>query len=272
MLDVPMSREELMPYEDRASYSETNLYQRKIGSLLYAAVTTRPDIAFATSRLARFLTNPSPKHHAAADRVLAYLKRYRDYGLQFGGRDDDTFTVASDASFADNTVDRKSSQAYTMKLFGSVIGWRANKQDTVTTSTTEAELLALSQAAKEGQYVSRLLRELTVELDYHRIEIQCDNTQTIRLVREEIARMQTKLRHVDIHNHWVRQEVFRKRINVVHTKSKDMIADGLTKVLPKEDFVRFRDQMGLVEIGERIKEKAQENDYSFLFEDDNSSV
>jgi len=95
--------------------------------------------------------------------VLLYLKRHRDYGLQFGGNKDDTFTVASDASFVDNTVDRKSSQAYAMKLFGSVIGWRANKQDTVTISTTEAELLALSQAAKEGQYVSRLLRELTVE-------------------------------------------------------------------------------------------------------------
>ena len=120
--EIPMSREELIPYEDRASYSEINLYQRKIGSLLYAAVTTRPDIAFATSRLGRFLTNPGPKHHAAADRVLLYLKRHRDYGLQFGGKADDTFTVASDASFADNTVDRKSSQAYVMKLFGSVVG------------------------------------------------------------------------------------------------------------------------------------------------------
>jgi len=252
---TPMTREELKPYEDRASYSEINQYQRKIGSLLYAAVTTRPDIAFATSRLSRFLTNPSPQHHAAADRVLLYLKRYRDYGLQFGGQQEDTFTVASDASFADNSLDRKSSQAYAMKLFGSLIGWRANKQDTVTTSTTEAELLALSQAAKEGQYISRLLRELAVKLDDHRIEIQCDNTQTIRLVNEEITRLQTKLRHVDIHNHWLRQEVSQKKVRVVHTKSRDMIADGLTKALPNEDFVRFRDHMGLVDIGERIKER-----------------
>jgi hypothetical protein len=207
-----MSREELGPYEERASYCQINLYQRKIGSLLYAAVTTRPDIAFATSRLSRFLTNPGPNHHAAADRVLLYLKRYKDLGLQFGGTGEDNFTVASDASFADNTIDRKSSQAYAMKLFGSLIGWRANKQDTVTTSTTEAELLALSQAAKEGQYISRLLKELTVELDNHRIEIQCDNVQTIRLVTEEITKLQTKLRHVDVHNHWRRQEVSRGRI------------------------------------------------------------
>ena len=201
---TPMSQEELMPYKDRASYSEINSYQRKIGSLLYAAVTTWPDIAFATSRLSRFLTKPGPYHHAAADRVLLYLSRHRNLGLQFGGKED-TFTVASDASFADNTLDRKSSQAYAMKLFGGLIGWRANKQDTVTTSTTEAELLALSQAAKEGQYISRLLQELTVQLDQHRIEIQCDNAQTIRLVTEEITKLQTKLRHVDIHNHWLRQ-------------------------------------------------------------------
>ena len=74
-----------------------------------------------------------------------------------------------------------------MKLFGGLIGWRANKQDTVTTSTTEAELLALSQAAKEAFYVSRLITKLAVRLDNQRIQIQCDNKQTIRLVTAEIA-------------------------------------------------------------------------------------
>jgi hypothetical protein len=263
---TPMAREELLPYAGRASYSEINLYQRKIGSLLYAAVTTRPDIAFATSRLSRFLTNPSPQHHIAADRVLLYLKRYKNLGLQLGGGDN--FVVASDASFADNTIDRKSSQAYAMKLFNGLIGWRANKQDTVTTSTTEAELLALSQAAKEGQFIGRLLNELTVKLDDHRINIQCDNIQTIRLINEDITRLQTKLRHVDIHNHWLRQEACQGRINVEYVKSKEMIADGFTKALPTEDFHRFKDQIGLVDIGERIKDQNDEKDpYENLFDD-----
>ena len=69
------------------------------------------------------------------------------------GREDD-FQVASDASFADNSIDRKSSQAYAMKLFGGMIEWRANKQETVTTSTMEAELLVLSQVVKEALFVS----------------------------------------------------------------------------------------------------------------------
>ena len=76
----------------------------------------------------------------------------------------------------------------------------------MTTSTTEAELLSLAQAAKEGLFVSGLIKELRVTLDNSRINIMCDNQQTIRLVNADIALLNTKLRHVDIHNHWLRQE------------------------------------------------------------------
>ena len=101
--DIPMIKAELLPYQQRASGQAIRAYQRKIGSLLYAAVTTRVDIAFAVSRLARFLTNPSPEHHAAADCVLHYLYRHWTLRLQLGGTDD--FLVATDASFADNSLD-----------------------------------------------------------------------------------------------------------------------------------------------------------------------
>jgi hypothetical protein len=203
---TPMRPQELLPYNGRATYSSITQCQRKIGSLLYAAVITRPDIAFAVSRLARFNTNPGLIHHAEADRAIHYLISTRHLALQFGGVNSNDFVVASDASFADNTLDRKSSQAYVMRLFGGTIGWRANKQDTVTTSTTEAELLSLAQAAKEALFVSRLVKELGVKLDELRITIQCGNQQTIRLINADIALLQTKLRHVDIHNHWLRQE------------------------------------------------------------------
>ena len=113
-----------------------------------------------------------------------------------------------------------------------------------------------------------------MELDDHHIEIQCDNVQTIRLVTEEITKLQTKLRHVDVHNHWLRQEVSRGRINVTYTKSQDMIADGLTKVLPTETFLSFQQQMGLVDIRDKIKEQQDHEDkkdkkdqYQFLLED-----
>ena len=134
-----------------------------------------------------------------------------------GGEDD--FIVYSDALFADNTIDWKSSQAYAMKLFSGLVGWRANKQDTVTTSTTEAELLTLSQSAKEALYVSRLITELSIQLDNQCIQIKCDNLQTIQLVMAEIALLQMKLQHIDIHNHWLRQEISSGQIIVDYTPS-----------------------------------------------------
>lgn len=122
-----------------------------------------------------------------------------------------------------------SSKGYIVKLFGGLVVWQANKQDTVTTSTTEAELLALSQVAKEAIFTSRLVKDLRITLSYYIVTIRCDNQQTIRLVTEEVDKLQTKLHHVDIHNHWLRQEIIRGTIRVTYQLSEDMVADGLTK-------------------------------------------
>jgi hypothetical protein len=263
---VPMGPEEWNPYRGEATRQSVKRYQRKIGSLLYAAVITRPDVAFAVSRLSRFSLNPGPEHHQAADRILRYLTVNRGLALQYGGTEE--FVVASDASFADDPSDRKSSQGFAMKLFGGLIAWRANKQDTVTTSTTEAELLALSQAAKEAIFTRRLLTSLKVSLDEDITRILCDNRQTIRLVSAEVAKLQTKLKHVDIHNHWLRQEVERGSISVEYVRSGEMIADGLTKALQAEKFEIFRRQVGLVDISERLKKRRtkelQEDDLEAL--------
>ena len=161
--------------------------------------------------------------------------------------------MARDASFADCTIDRKSSQAYVMKLFGGTIGWRANKQDTVTTSTTEAELLSLAQAAKEAMFISRLVRELGVNVERSHI-LQRDNRQTISLVKEDIVTLRTKLRQVDIHNQWLRHEAINGTLEVVYQPTEHMIANGLTKALGEDAFMKFRKQVGLVDITKQLQE------------------
>jgi hypothetical protein len=211
--------------------------------LLFAVISIRPNIAFAISQLAKFLNNPSLAYHKVADRALMYLYNTRQLFLRFGGQDN--LVVASDASFANNSTDRKSLQAFVMKLFGGLIGWRANKQDTVITLTTEAELLALAQAAKESMYVSRLLQKLIIDFNDQTIQIECNNTQTINLVIKEIALLRTKLWHVNIHNYWLRQKVQNKIISVNYTPSAQIMADGLTKALSSTKWQTFLDQMGL---------------------------
>jgi hypothetical protein len=254
--DTPMAESELLPSHENADRPSVRQYQRKMGSLLYAAITTRPDIAFAVSRLARFNQNPSGEHQQAADRVIQFLYHTRSRAICYGGdmeRDGArAFVCASDASFADNTEDRKSSQGYMMTLFGGPIAWRANKQDTVTTSSTEAELLALSQTAKEAIFLSRLFKAMTLRLNEPLI-IDCDNTQTLRLIQEDSAKLITKLRHVDIHQHWLRQEYAMRRVLFRWKATKEMIADGLTKALQRQKFENFVKMVGMVNIEQRLK-------------------
>ena len=109
----------MLPYEGKAKPQSVTAYQRKTGSILYTAVITRPNIAFTALRLVRFNNNPGLQHHKAADQVLHYLHNTRNLALQLGGKDN--FVVTSDTSFGDNSVNRKSLQAYTIKLFNSIV-------------------------------------------------------------------------------------------------------------------------------------------------------
>jgi hypothetical protein len=251
--DTPMDLAEVLPSKENASKQSVDLYQQKIGSVLFAAISTRPDIAFSVSRLARFNLNPSKTHHMAADRVILYLYKTRSYAIRLGGmRKIETFLTSSDSSFADNTLDRKSSQGMIMRLFGGTIAWKASKQATVTTSSTEAELLALSQAAKEAIFTARLLKALAVILE-EPLQLECDNKQTIRLLEEESTKLTTQLRHVDIHQHWLRQEVQQGRIAAKWVKTSAMIADGMTKVLAAQKHKDFVVMLGMNDIRNKIE-------------------
>ena len=127
-------------------------------------------MAFTVSQLARFLINPGPLYHKAANKVINYLTSTKDLTLHFEGSNN--LEVASNASFVNNTLNRKNSQVFTIKLFKGLISWKTNKQDTITTSITKTELLILSQTAKKSLYISRLITELRVQLKSNKIQIQ----------------------------------------------------------------------------------------------------
>jgi hypothetical protein len=100
--------------------------------------------------------------------------------------------------------------------------------------------------------MDRLLKELKVHPDPRGIHIQCDNLQTVRIVNSEIAQFRTSLRHVDIHNHWLRQEVMQGRISITHVPTQKMMADGLTKALAKTKHQVLVRMIGLHDITARL--------------------
>lgn len=93
--------------------------------------------------------------------------------------------------------------------------WKAGRQQTVTTSTTEAELLALQHAAKELQAWKHLFLEIDFDTEQDDNLTECDNNQTVRFIVLENPVFKTNIRHIHISDLWLRQEFQQKRINVV---------------------------------------------------------
>jgi hypothetical protein len=247
-----MAVEDLKKYDGQATPREINLYQQKVGSAGYACTITRVDAAKACAKLAQFLVNPGPQHHQAVDRLIIYLYSTRYLAIEYSASvgspnsglgikaSDHSVQIASDASYGDHD-DRKSSAGFIIQIYGGPVDWKASKQSTVTTSTTEAELLALSEASKHLQWWRRMFENIGFEIS-HTMTIDCDNERTVALVNLENSRFETKLRHIDIHNHWVRQEARAGRVAVRWVPTGKMVADGLTKLLPRqkhEEFVRL---------------------------------
>ena len=193
------------------------------------------------------MTNPSAIHQGAAERILRYLGHTKYYSIVYDAQTSDPRTVflaSSDASFADDPETRYSSQCYGFKLFGGMIDWRASKQKTVTTSTAEAELLAVSKTGGQTLWWDRFFGESSLDPG-HTTQIECDNMQTIRILNSANSQYTTKLRHVDVHHHWLRQEVAKKTIIIKWTASASILADGLTKALAPQRHKEFIKLLGI---------------------------
>ena len=161
------------------------------------------------------------------------------------------FYGASDAAFADDEATRQSSYGYLFKLYGMCIDWKATRQRCVTKSTTEAELVALSAAGGEMEWWNRVFSHIQFSPDIRPV-IYCDNEQTVGIVTKRDDRLHTKLRHVDTHQMWLRQEVQANRLQVMWCPTTEMPADGLTKTLPRQRHDRFIKQLGLEDVQSHV--------------------
>ena len=167
------------------------------------------------------------------------------------------FYGASDAAFADDEELRQSSYGYLFKLYGMCIDWKATRQRSVTKSTTEAELVALSVAGGEMEWWDRVYKHIKFSPDVRPV-IYCDNEKTVKLVTKQDDRLHTKLRHVDTHQMWLRQEVQQDRLHVVWCPTADMPADGLTKTLVRQKHHKFVEQLGLESVEHYVVGRSQD--------------
>ena len=166
-----------------------------VGSLMYAMVCTRPDIAQAVGLVSRYMENPGKTHWEAVKYIFRYLRGTPDHGLVFGGRDRDFSLVGfCDSDYAGDRDRRKSTSSYVFTIDGTAISWRVRLQTIVALSTTEEELIATVEAAKEALYLRRLLCDLGFV--FEEVEVNCDNQSAIHLA-ENLA-FSSRTKHIEV--------------------------------------------------------------------------
>jgi len=238
---VPLSPYPKLSKEDGSTLDkDVYPFSKLIGSLMYLAVTTRPDIAYAVGALARYMSCPTMTHWQAAKGVLRYIAGTANVGITFGSSDL-TLEAYCDADYAGDTDTRRSTTGYVFILGGGAISWSSRLQPTVAASTTEAEYMAAGSACKEALWLRKLAKDLG--LNTGAIAIGSDNQGAIKLLRNPVTSMRSK--HIDVVHHFARERVSRGEVNYHYVNTNDMIADALTKPLPPTKFIACRNGMGM---------------------------
>jgi hypothetical protein len=219
-------------------------YRELVGSLMYLAVATRPDIAFAVGRLSSFLDCYTPEHWSAAVRVLRYLKGSRSLSLTLGCDRTPSLVGYSDSDYANCLDTSRSISGHCHSLGAGMVSWSSKKQKVVADSSCYAEYIALHDASHETIFLRQLLEGLGLAQP-NPTTLHCDNDAASRLAEDHIWHPQVK--HIRVKYHSVRELVANSELTVTRVRSCDNTADILTKPLARPDFLRLRNYLGLRE-------------------------
>ena len=221
-------------------------YDSAIGSLIYPMICTRPNLAYAMSKVCGYMSNLGKNHWMAIKWMLRYVRGTIDRCLVFKGELPSNLKLVGyvDADHAQDLDTRKSTSRFVFTFGGGCISWKSTLQKCVSQSTTEAEYVAAAEAAKEGIWLSRLVQDFGYSAKG--IELYCDSSSALHLASNQKTDSRTK--HIDVRYHFIRQMVEEKSILLLKIEGKLNPADALTKVIPHESFVNHREKLQIEEL------------------------
>ncbi|TFY79108.1 hypothetical protein EWM64_g4908 [Hericium alpestre] len=188
-------------------------YREAIGSLMYAALGTRPDIVYAVTTLSQFMQNPGRMHWEGTKRVLHYLKATKEEWLTYGGDAKTGIMGYSDTDWG-SSDHRHSISGYVFLVDGRAVSWSSKKQPIVALSSTEAEYVVMTHATKEAVWMQAFLGEMLTPFDMP-TPLHCDNQSAMMLAKDNIFHLRTK--HIAIRYHFIRDVIERDEIDLVYS-------------------------------------------------------
>ena len=215
-------------------------YRSAVGALMYLMVGTRPDIAYAVGVASRSLENPTEDDIVKVKRIFRYLRGTVSHGIKYQADSVKGLEAYSDADHAGDLATRRSTTGVICCFAEGAVSWFSQRQASVSISTTEAEIVASSEAARELVWLKRLFADLT-QIDKTRLFI--DNEAAIKLAHNPEMHRRTK--HIEARHFYVRECVQENLLEVERISSQDQLADIMTKPLFKPRFRMLCQAIGL---------------------------
>lgn len=222
-------------------------FREAVGSLLFLSMVTRPDIAFAVNAVSQHCNNYQRPHWEAVKRIIKYLKGTLDFGIKFESGKGTRLVGFADADFAGESITRKSTSGWLLKLNDCPIIWGSRKQKAIALSTAEAEFVAACQTSINLIWVKSLISQLIKE----KIEtpvLFIDNQSAITWIKN--GQFETKSKHVDIKFKFVFDGVKQSKFIPEYVNTEKQLADIFTKPLPTKRFEKLRKMIGIIDCAE----------------------
>ena len=251
--EVPMSKGDRLTKKQspKNTVEKENMefkpYARLVGSLMYAQVCTRPDLSFDVGMLSRFQSNPGHEHWVAGKKVLRYLQKTKNYMLVYRQVKELKLIGFSDSDFAGNYPDsNKSTCGYVFMLAGGAIAWKTMKQTLVTTSTMQAEFIAVYEAVCEGVWIRNFLMQTKIlsHIVAEALEVYCDNEAAVFFCKN--SKRSNNSKHIDLKYYSVREKVKRGELTVLSIDTNSQLADPFTKALSVAAFQKHTESIGVL--------------------------
>jgi hypothetical protein len=240
-LSTSMSTTTALDVDEDGDPVDQKEYRSMIGSLLHL-MATRPDIQFFVCLCACFQASPMTSHQQAIKQIFRYLQYTPELGLWHSTSSSLSLLGFSDADFAGCRVDRKSTSGTCQFLGSSLVSWSSRKQSIVAQSTTEAEYVAAASYCSQLLWITYRLSDFG-EVCSH-VPLMCDSTSAISVAKNPVLHSRTK--HIEVRYHFLRDNVEKGNIDLIHVPTEKQLADILTKTLDQATFARLRGEHGVV--------------------------
>lgn len=219
-------------------------FREIVGSLMFLATVSRPDIVYAVNSVSKYLSKHNQSHWRAAKRIVAYLKGTIDHGIKYQKNNSSSELIGFvDADFAGDVETRRSTSGYVFELVNGPVTWSSQRQKLVTLSTTESEYVAAATAAREAIWLRKLLSNIKCPCVGATI-IKVDNQSAIKLVKNPEFHKRTK--HIDIKYHYIREKFAEGSIIIEYVPTEFQKADIFTKALPRNRFKMLCCELNIV--------------------------